>query len=187
MEDAQIIALYWSRDGEAIRQTDEKYGAYCFTIAQRIVENQEDSEECVNDTWLRAWNAMPPERPEYLKLFLAAITRNLSLDRLKERKTAKRGGGTAALALDELSECVSGSPEVEDAVIAKELSESVGRFLDTLPPETRKLFLRRYFFLESAEEIARRFAMRPGTVTVTLHRVRKKLREHLKREGFFDE
>ena len=85
MEDAQIIALYWSRDGEAIRQTDEKYGAYCFTIAQRIVQSHEDSEECVNDTWLRAWNAMPPERPDYLKLFLAAITRNLSLDRLKER------------------------------------------------------------------------------------------------------
>ena len=101
MEDAQIIALYWSRDGEAIRQTDEKYGAYCFTIAQRIVQSHEDSEECVNDTWLRAWNAMPPERPDYLKLFLAAITRNLSLDRLKERKTAKRGGGAAALALDE--------------------------------------------------------------------------------------
>lgn len=187
MEDAQIIALYWSRDGEAIRQTDEKYGAYCFTIAQRIVQSHEDSEECVNDTWLRAWNAMPPERPDYLKLFLAAITRNLSLDRLKERKTAKRVGGAAALALDELSECVSGSPEVEDAVIAKELSESVGRFLDTLPPETRKLFLRRYFFLESAEEIAQMYAMRPGTVTVALHRTRKKLREHLKREGFFDE
>ena len=96
MEDAQIIALYWSRDGEAIRQTDEKYGAYCFTIAQRIVQSHEDSEECVNDTWLRAWNAMPPERPDYLKLFLAAITRNLSLDLLKERKTAKRGGGAAA-------------------------------------------------------------------------------------------
>ena len=125
--------------------------------------------------------------PEAEELFLAAITRNLSLDRLKERKTAKRGGGAAVLALDELSECVSGSPEVEDAVIAKELSESVGRFLDTLPPETRKLFLRRYFFLESAEEIAQMYAMRPGTVTVALHRTRKKLREHLKREGFFDE
>lgn len=99
MEDAQIIALYWSRDGEAIRQTDEKYGAYCFTIAQRIVQSHEDSEECVNDTWLRAWNAMPPERPDYLKLFLAAITRNLSLDRLKERKTGqarRRCGSTGA-------------------------------------------------------------------------------------------
>ncbi len=119
-------------------------------------------------------------------LFLAAITRNLSLDRLKERKTAKRGGGAAALALDELSECVSGSPEVEDAVIAKELSESVGRFLDTLPPETRKLFLRRYFFLESAEEIAQMYAMRPGTVTVALHR-REKAAGASEREGFFDE
>ena len=123
---------------------------------------------------------MPPERPDYLKLFLAAITRNLSLDRLKERKTAKRGGGAAALALDELSECVSGSPEVEDAVIAKELSESVGRFLDTLPPETRKLFLRRYFFLESAEEIALnvRDASRNGDGRAPSDE--KKLREHLK-------
>ena len=187
MEDSRIIDLYWARLEQAIQETDTKYGGYCRAIAHNILKSMEDSEECVSDTWLRAWNAMPPERPDYLKLFLAAITRNLSLDRLKERKTAKRGGGAAALALDELSECVSGSPEVEDAVIAKELSESVGRFLDTLPPETRKLFLRRYFFLESAEEIAQMYAMRPGTVTVALHRTRKKLREHLKREGFFDE
>ena len=187
MDDSKIIELYMERSEQAISETSKKYGRYCHYIAYSILHNDEDSEECVNDTWLRAWNAMPPERPDYLKLFLAAITRNLSLARLKERKTAKRGGGAAALALDELSECVSGSPEVEDAVIAKELSESVGRFLDTLPPETRKLFLRRYFFLESAEEIAQMYAMRPGTVTVALHRTRKKLREHLKREGFFDE
>lgn len=187
MEDAQIIDLYWARSGEAVRESDEKYGAYCFTVSQRIVESREDAEECVNDTWLRAWNAMPPARPERLRMFFAAITRNLSLDRVRARLCARRGGGQAALALDELRDCVSGSPEVEDAAIAEELSRSVNRFLAKLPSTPRGIFLRRYFFLESAEEIARRYDMKPGTVTVSLHRTRGALREHLKKEGFFDE
>ena len=187
MEDAQIIALYWQRSGEAIRASEEKYGAYCFTVADRIVENHEDAEECVSDTWLRAWNAMPPERPDYLRMFFAAITRNLSLDRLKARLSAKRGGGQTALALEELTECVSGSPQVEDSVIAAELSSSVNRFLSTLSENARGIFLRRYFFLESASEIAERYAMRPNAVSVSLHRTRQALRDHLRREGFFDE
>ena len=137
MEDTQIIALYWQRSSDAIRASEEAYGAYCFTVANRIVENREDAEECVSDTWLRAWYAMPPEK------------KTASL-------TAKRGGGQAALALEELSECVSGSPEVEDAIIAAELSASVNRFLNTLSEPARNVFLRRYFFLESAAEIAER-------------------------------
>ena len=134
MDDTQIIALYWQRSSDAIRASEEAYGAYCFTVANRIVENREDAEECVSDTWLRAWYAMPPEKPNYLRMFFAAITRNLSLDRVRASLTAKRGGGQAVLALEELSECVSGSPEVEDAIIAAELSASVNRFLNTLSP-----------------------------------------------------
>ena len=187
MEDTQIIALYWQRSSDAIRASEEAYGAYCFTVANRIVDNREDAEECVSDTWLRAWYAMPPEKPNYLRMFFAAITRNLSLDRMRATLTAKRGGGQAVLALEELSECVSGSPEVEDAIIAAELSASVNRFLNTLSEPARNVFLRRYFFLESAAEIAERYAMKPGAVAVSLHRTRAALREHLRREGFFDE
>ena len=183
MEDAQIIALYWSRDGEAIRQTDEKYGAYCFTIAQRIVQSHEDSEECVNDTWLRAWNAMPPERPDYLKLFLAAITRNLSLDRLKERKTAKRGGGAAALALDELSECVSGAESAEETAIRKEILASLNRFLGTLKETERSVFLCRYWYLDSTEEIAEKSGFSVSKVKTMLFRIRKRLHTQLEKEG----
>lgn len=187
MEDAQIIALYWQRSGDAIRESDEKYGPYCFTLSHRITGVREDAEECVNDTWLRAWGAMPPEKPNYLRLFFAAITRNLSLDRLKAHGAEKRGGKSCTLALDELSECVSGSPEVEDTLIAKELTQSLDRFLAALDAQSRGIFLRRYFFLESAEEIAQRYDLKPGTVTVRLHRTRRALRTHLEKEGFFHE
>lgn len=187
MEDTQIIDLYWARSEDAIRVSDEKYGAYCFTVASNIVESREDAEECVNDTWLRAWNAMPPERPSRLRMFFAAITRNLSLDRIRERLACKRGGGAVLLALEELSECVSGSPEVEDTVIASALAASVNRFLDTLREPSRGIFLRRYFFFESVDEIAHARGVKPGTISVSLHRTKKALREHLKKEGFFDE
>lgn len=187
MEDEQIISLYWDRNSDAIRKSEEKYGAYCYTVAKRIVENHEDSEECVSDTWLHAWYAMPPERPDYLRMFFAAITRNLSLDRIRARMAQRRGGGETVLALEELTECVCGSPQTEDAVIAAELEQSIRRFLDTLPVLPRGIFLRRYFFMESIAEIAQRYEMRPNSVTVSLHRSRKALRQHLRQEGFFDE
>ena len=187
MEDQQIIRLFFERSEQAITELSRKYGALCFQIADNILDDPQDAEECVSDTWLRAWYAMPPEKPNYLRMFFAAITRNLSLDRVRASLTAKRGGGQAVLALEELSECVSGSPEVEDAIIAAELSASVNRFLNTLSEPARNVFLRRYFFLESAAEIAERYAMKPGAVAVSLHRTRAALREHLRREGFFDE
>ncbi len=184
MEDAQIIDLYWQRDGAAIEKTDEKYGGYCYTVANRILCSHEDSEECVSDTWLRAWNAMPPQRPQLLKMFLAAITRNLSLDRVKANQAAKRGGGALEVALDELGECADGRESVESAVLAAELGECINAFLGTLAARERVIFLRRYFFCETAEEIAQRCGMNAGGVNVVLHRTRKKLREHLQREGF---
>lgn len=184
MEDAQIIELYWQRDDTAIEKTDEKYGGYCYTVANRILSSHEDAEECVNDTWLRAWNAMPPQRPQLLKMFLAAITRNLSFDRVKAAQTTKRGGGALEIALDELGECVGGSDDAESSAIAQALGESINEFLSTLAARERVIFLRRYFFVESPAEIAQRCGISAGNVNVSLHRTRKKLREHLEKEGF---
>ena len=115
MEDSQIIELYWKKNTDAISKTADKYGAYCYAIAKNILHNHEDSEECVNDTWLHAWNAMPPQKPNVLRLFLAKITRNLSLDRFNVRNAEKRGGGEITLVLDELVECFNGGADTETA------------------------------------------------------------------------
>lgn len=184
MEDAQIIELYWQRDDTAIEKTDEKYGAYCYTVANRILNSHEDSEECVSDTWLRAWNAMPPQRPQLLKMFLAAITRNLSFDRVKAAQSQKRGGGALEVALDELGECVDGRCSVEAAVEGQALGACINAFLGTLAVRERVIFLRRYFFVESSGEIAQRCGMSAGSVNVSLHRTRAKLREYLQKEGY---
>ncbi|MCD8380406.1 MAG: sigma-70 family RNA polymerase sigma factor [Lachnospiraceae bacterium] len=184
MEDAAIIGLYWERNEQAIHETNVKYGPYCHTIAYNILENQEDSEECVNDTWLRAWNTMPPQRPNYLRLFLGKITRNLSLDIWKGKQAQKRGGGELSLALDELSECVADTKDVEDALQAKELKETIERFLHTLPKRERELFLQRYFYMCSAKELAARYGMKENHVAVLLSRTRKKLAAQLVKEGW---
>ena len=113
MEDSRIVELYWQKNADAIKETDSKYGAYCFAIADNILHNKEDSEECVNDTWLNAWNAMPPQKPTKLQLFLAKITRNLSFNRFNARSAEKRGGGEIVLVLDELAECLAGESDVE--------------------------------------------------------------------------
>lgn len=112
MEDHQIVELYWQRNADAISETADKYGDYCFAIAENILHNAEDSEECVNDTWLRAWNAIPPQKPAVLRMFLAKITRNLSFDRFHARNAEKRGGGEMALVLDELGECFGGGADI---------------------------------------------------------------------------
>ena len=123
MEDGQIIDLYWQRNTDAITETDIKYGAYCFTIAHNILNSREDSEECVNDTWLRAWNAMPPRKPDRLQMFLAKITRNLSFNRYNARTADKRGGGEIVLVLDELAECLASESDTESAYRLKELEQ----------------------------------------------------------------
>ena len=184
MEDAQIVALYWARDEEALRETDRRYGPYCRTVAGRILTAPEEVEECVNDTWLRAWNVIPPQRPTRLRAFLAKITRNLALDRLKAQTRAKRGGGEAALALEELAECVAAPGGVEEEVQQRELELAVHGFLSGLPPRDRDIFLRRYFFVEPVGEIAGRNSMGENSVSAALSRTRKKLRTHLEREGW---
>ena len=184
MEDCQIIELYWQKNADAISETAGKYGAYCFAIAQNILHNAEDSEECVNDTWLRAWNAMPPQKPDLLRPFLAKITRNLSLDRFHGRNAEKRGGGEIILVLDELAECLHGGADTETAYEAKELRNAVRRFVRSLPEREGNVLVRRYFFAEPVADIARRYGLTESNVTVILSRTRKKLRAHLLKEGY---
>ena len=201
MEDAQIIELYWARDERAITETDGKYGSYCRAIAHRIVHSAEDTEECVNDTYLHTWNAIPPTRPDILKLYLARITRNLSFNRYKALHAAKRGGGEIDAALDELSECVAAagtrgavltgastgdymdSPQ-EQSLVAKELTQCINDFVKSLPERDAGLFLRRYFYTEGVREIAAASGLTENNVSVILNRTRKKLKEHLAAEGY---
>lgn len=184
MEDSQIIELYWQRDMEAISETAKLYGAYCFTIADNILGSAEDAEECVNDTWLNTWNAIPPQRPKALRMFLATITRNLAFDRFRARKAEKRGGGEIELVLDELAECVAGGPDVEAAYEGKELGRCVQRFIRSLPEREGNVFVRRYFFTEPVSDIAKRYSLSENHVMVLLSRTRKKLKTHLLKEGY---
>lgn len=184
MTDNQIIALYWRRSETAISETADKYGAYCRTVADHILHSREDSEECVNDTWLRAWNAIPPQRPARLRMFLAKITRNLAFDKFKAQTAGKRGGGEVELILDELSECVSAGGDAEGQFLAQELEETINRFVHTLPKRDCSIFVRRYFFAESIEAIAKKYGLSANNVTVILSRTRQKLKAHLKEEGY---
>ncbi len=183
MEDSAIIDLYWARQERALEETAGKYGGYCRSIACNILFSPEDAEECVNDTWLRAWNAMPPQRPKILSAFLGKITRNLSLDRYKHSHAEKRGGGQLPIALEELGECISGKDCVEEELELRELSRLLDTFLRQLPQRECCIFLRRYWFVESIGEIARRYAMAEGSVKSTLFRTRRKLREYLEKAG----
>ena len=181
MEDCAIIDLYWSRNPEAISRTCEKYGNYCRAVARTILPDRRDTEECVNDTWLKAWNAMPEDRPGLLAQYLGKITRNLALSRWQANRTEKRGGGELPLVLDELADCVS-SADTLQAVEAGELAEAVNQFLHALPERECNLFLRRYWFAEPTAEIARRYGMRENTVRTILFSSRKKLQSYLEKE-----
>lgn len=180
MEDGQIIELYWNRDQRAIRETDGKYGKLLHGIAWNVLRSREDSEECVNDTYLRAWEAIPPARPGAFRVWLGQITRNLSLDRWKSRRAEKRGGG-AELLLGELEDCLPAPAgrELEDG----ELAELLNVFLRRLSREGRAMFLRRYWYGESVAEVAEALGCGEGKVKSSLFRSRKALREYLEREG----
>lgn len=187
MDDRQIVELYWQRDGDAIVQSRQKYGGYCFAVAHNILGDLQDSEECVNDTWLGAWNAMPPHRPQALKLFLARITRSLSFNRYKARTAQKRGGGETEAVLEELAECLAAETDTEQTLLAKELGETIRRFVDELPGRECRVFVRRYFYTESIADIAACCGLTENHVSVLLHRTREQLRKRLIREGYFDE
>lgn len=183
MDDCQIVALYWSRDEAAIRETAARYGPYCRSIARGILASPQDAEECVNDTWLGAWRAIPPHRPGRLRLFLGKITRRLACDMVRAQSAVKRGGGTYAAALEELGECVPAVPGADQAVEDRELEQMVNRFLHTLPERACSVFLRRYWYAEPLEDIAGRYGMRVNTVKTSLFRTRQKLRAYLEKEG----
>ena len=183
MTDDEIVESYWRREERAIRESDARYGRYLFAIANRILNNRQDSEECVNDTWLRAWRAIPPARPVKLKLYFAKITRNLALSRYAAKAARKRGGGEVALILDELSEVLREPDEVESEYMAKELARAVNQFVHTLPERTCNVFVRRYFYSEEIPEIAERYGLSARNVTVMLSRTRGKLKQYLEKEG----
>ena len=185
MEDAAIVDLYWQRSEEAIPETERKYGAYCQRIAYNVCADHGDAEECVNDTWLRAWNRMPSERPGLLSAFLGAITRNLALDRWRARHSLKRGGGEVPLALDELSDCVMGQSDPEREVEVKELEEAIDRFVNGLPEKDQVIFVSRYWFLAPVAEIAQKAGCSQSRVKTTLFRLRKKLQTMLQEEGLW--
>lgn len=180
MEDHDIVELYWQRNPESIRQTSVKYGKYCMAIARNLLADDRDAEECVNDTWLGAWNAMPKNRPGLLAPFLGRITRNLAFNRYKSCHAEKRGGGELPLVLSELAECTAG--DVLQNLEAAELEAAVNRFLRTLPERECSIFLRRYWFTESLRDIAARYGMRENSVKTNLFRSRRKLRCYLEKE-----
>ena len=183
MEDHQIIDLYWARNEQAITASDAKYGPYCRTVARNILWNEQDGEECVNDTWHRAWESMPPQRPSLLRAFFGTITRNLALNRWEKQHAQKRGSGQLPLALEELSQCVPDATTVEQAIEERELTVLLERFLDNLPQRARTIFLRRYWYLMPVKDIARSLSVSESTVKMSLLRSRNKLRELLEREG----
>lgn len=183
MTDEQIVALYLQKDEAALRESENAYGGYCRALARRFV-SAEDASECVNDAYLRAWGAIPPERPTHLRAYLAKLTRNLALDRRRAYGAEKRGNGEADAVLDELAEIVGASETAESAVTARELGEAVNRFVRGLPRREGDVFVRRCFFADSTAEIARRYGMSENNVKVTLSRTRKKLRTYLESEGY---
>lgn len=186
MQDEEIIALYFRRDERAIRETQEKYGAYCFQIAGRILKSREDCEECLSEAWMQVWNAVPPCEPENLKLYLAAVVRNLAFSRYRAGRAEKRGGAEVDAALDELAECVAAPGSPEETVLAGELGREIDRFLGTLAARERAIFLRRYYFTENTRDIAARCGLRESNVLMILSRTRKKLRQHLRQEGYLN-
>lgn len=184
MEDDQIIDLYWKRNADAIAETSAKYGSYCNTVAMNILGNQEDAQECVNDILLIAWNAIPPHRPTMLRTFLGKLARNISFNRYKRNQAQKRGAGLIITVLDELSQCVSASPDLEQIIDHRLLVETINSFLESLAPEKRGIFLCRYWYVDSIASIAKRYRISENNVSVTLNRLRGKLRQYLLERGF---
>lgn len=184
MEDQTIVELYLARSESAIDQSERKYGRYCFAVADSILSNPEDARECVNDLWLRVWNSIPPHRPENLKTYCGKIVRNLAIDRYRLSRTGQRGGGEYPLALEEIADCIPDlAGEVESAFDEKILTDALNRFLATLPADTRRIFLCRYWHLKSVKEIAHESGCKESRVKMILLRTREKLKEFLTEEG----
>jgi len=183
LDDNMILDLYWARSESAISETAQKYGGYCTKIAMNILQNSEDTEECVNDTYLKTWNAIPPQRPTIFSSFLGKIIRNLSLNKYKEQRAKKRGGYEVVLLLDELEDCVPSGNRVEYEYEAGVIAQTIDRFLHSIDAESRIVFVRRYWYVDSIRSIAARFQMSESKVKSMLFRTRSKLRIYLEKEG----
>lgn len=181
MEDKDIIALYFKRDTEAIKSTSEKYGEKLKRLAERIVMSKEDAEECVNDTLLNAWNAIPPNKPVFLWAYLAQICRNLALNRLDRDKAKKRRAVIVELT-KEMEACIPDNRTLEH-LEQKELTKLLNVFLTRLPEEKRNIFLRRYWYGDSYKEIAKKFSCGESKIKIILYRLRNDLRKFLREEG----
>lgn len=184
MEDNSIVDLYWARSEDAITETSEKYGKYCYAIAYNILSNAEDADESVNDTYLDAWHNMPPHRPAILSTFLGKITRRISIDKWRGRAANKRGGGEIVLALDELAECVPSGHRVEHEIESAALEKIIDDFVMSLPLMERRVFICRYWYLDPISAIAEQFGFSQSKVKMILHRQRQKLLSILEREAF---
>lgn len=184
MEDKYIVELYWNRDENAIYETANKYGRYLNSISYNILLNREDALECVNDTYHDAWNSMPPHHPSILSTFLGKIVRRISIDRWRKYQAAKRGGGEVTIALEELGDCVAGTNDVQVEFERQELINVINHFLRSLPEIERKVFVCRYWYVDSIESISKQFGFSRSKVTSMLYRVREKLRKQLVKEGY---
>ena len=183
MDDERIVDLYWARSEKAISETNAKYGSYCRTVAFNILADAQDAEECLNDTYMKAWNSMPDHRPSRLAPYLGKLTRWLSLSRLRQENSLKRGGGELPLALDELAEVLDSGEDTQRRLEIRELNRELRRLLDRLDKDERDVFLSRYWYLASSAEIAEKFGFTVSKVNTMLHRTRKKLYRQLKEEG----
>ena len=184
MDDEKIVELFWRRSEKALRKTRIKYARYCYVIAFRILHSSEDAEECVNDTLLRVWDAIPPARPNVFRIFLGKITRNLSLNYLEKKNAQKRGGGVAELLLSELEECVpSGNSSPEDLLDEQYALDVINRFLQEISASKRKVFVRRYWYGSSIKEIGENFGFSESKVSTILFRLRRDLKNTLEKEG----
>lgn len=184
MNDEKIIELFRSRDEQAIRESMIAYGTYCRTVASGILPDPADAEEAVADTWLAAWDSIPPQCPKYLRLFLGRITRNKALSIWRRNAAQSRGNGQVSLALDELGECIAPNSSPEETVDTKELGRAITAFLKSEPIMRRNIFVRRYFYLEELPAIAQRYSLKESNVRMILSRTRQKLRKYLQQEGY---
>ncbi len=180
MDDSAIVTLYWERQEQALKETDKKYGPYCWAISYNILKNRQDAEECVNDTYVRAWDTMPSQRPQSLRIYLGTIARNLSIN-VYRAKTARKRSGAMGQIIDELLECGGSSPEAQ--LEAAELGRALDRFLRGLPSRDATIFIRRYWHADPVADIAKHCRCTISGVKSSLYRSRKKLKVYLEKEG----
>ena len=186
MTDERIIEMFWARDEQAIRACMDTYGAYCKTVASRILSEEADAEEAVSDTWLAAWDSIPPKHPRHLHLYLGSITRNRAISIWRANRAKSRGGDRVEVALEELGQCISPGSDPEARVNMQQLQCAITAFLKTEPVTRRQVFVRRYFYLEEIPSIAHRYGLKQSNVRMMLSRTRQKMRKYLAQEGYME-